>query len=554
MSVSVPEAAPSSGDAAPPQAESFAVYLTRKLFTDKGYHPGTVPEAQALVTASDAVLTYSDGLSCCIVCIIDREREPSRRFTLAPEVVARVANDCLKYTGRVNGAKLPLGLHLIEVGKEPPSAADRERLQGYRTRFFSRARVSASYIDTFACDVWHNEGWPRSAPRPSYLRKLLISPRVESTPEVVAPPPERRPVLTVALLAAIVAVFGVEHLFPLEGEGVGLLGPSVQTLWGLGGLDWTSVWEQGQWWRLLTAPLLHADVFHLLLNGIGLGFAAWMLEKQVGRAWLAFVFVLGGVGGGLLSLAVNPVGVVSVGASGAIMGLLAAVLVLSQRAPMGPQRVQLQMGALRFLVPSLIPLATTRTSDHVDFAAHLGGALVGGLVGFVLTRVWRKQDAVPPGTRWVGALSAVAWVALMATGPQVARVHGLARLENALIPAESMPTPADDLPAVAPGLVARYPRDPRARLFQAAVLLDAGDAPGAEREIRAALAEREVLEHFFAGARLPLKLHEVLARALLAQNRDAEAREAVRPFCAAGEGKDAPSELTGLGLCETGNP
>ncbi|MCP3163300.1 hypothetical protein [Myxococcus qinghaiensis] len=80
----------STGEA--PATPSFAEYLARRLMVDKGFEPGTHPEAVELVDAADAVLTYSDGYSCVIMCIVDREREhatpPGTRWAGAVSVVA----------------------------------------------------------------------------------------------------------------------------------------------------------------------------------------------------------------------------------------------------------------------------------------------------------------------------------------------------------------------------------------------------------------------------------------------------------------------------------
>nr|WP_254627820.1 rhomboid family intramembrane serine protease [Myxococcus sp. CA040A] len=224
----------------------------------------------------------------------------------------------------------------------------------------------------------------------------------------VAEAVERKPVLTVALLVALALGFAAEHLFAVGSPGTGLLAPGLQTLVGLGGLVSGLVLEHGQWWRLFLAPLLHGDLIHLLLNGFCLWFGAMVLESMVGRAWLGVLLVVSALGGGALSMALNGDAVVSVGVSGALMGLLAAVLAVSRRLPVGPGRVEVQMMALRLLVPSLIPIAVSRTGNQVDFAAHVGGALAGGVVGLGLARVWRREDATPPGTRWAGAVSLLA--------------------------------------------------------------------------------------------------------------------------------------------------
>ncbi|NVJ28294.1 rhomboid family intramembrane serine protease [Myxococcus sp. AM011] len=391
-----------------PSAPSFAEYLARRLMADKGFEPGTHPEAAELVDVSDAVLTYSDGYSCVIVCIVDREREPSRRFTLETPVLERVGKACLHYSGTVSGTKLPVGLQFIEVGRGPVTLEDRERLERLRLGLFNKVHLHAMHVDTASGEVWANT-WRRAMVSRGHVRGLVQQPRrVEESEDEVAEAPERAPVLTVALLVSLALAFAAEQLFAVGAPGTGLLAPGIETLVALGGLSSRLVLEHGQWWRLFLAPLLHGDLIHLLLNGFCLWFGATVLESMVGRTWLGLLLVVSALGGGALSMALHGDSVVSVGASGALMGLLAAVLAVSRRLPTGQGRVEVQMMAMQLLVPSLIPIAMSRTGNAVDFAAHVGGALAGGVVGLWLARVWKREHATPPGTRWAGALSVLA--------------------------------------------------------------------------------------------------------------------------------------------------
>jgi membrane associated rhomboid family serine protease len=203
----------------------------------------------------------------------------------------------------------------------------------------------------------------------------------------------RLPWLTFSLLGAATALFAVENLRPAR-PPIAFLEPALTTLVAMGGVARPLVCDQGEWWRVLTAPMLHASPAHLFFNGIALLLGGLVLERLLGRAWLFVVFVLGAVGGSVASLIINDPSVVSVGASGAIMGLLAAALVTSFRQP-EEDRVSIQMMLLRMLLPSLVPLATLRSGPHVDYAAHLGGAVTGVLVGLLLLRVWPRGDARP---------------------------------------------------------------------------------------------------------------------------------------------------------------
>ncbi|MCY1017657.1 rhomboid family intramembrane serine protease [Pyxidicoccus sp. MSG2] len=532
----------------PVEEASFARYLARRLVAEQGFQEGPVPEAEELAAASDVVLTYSDGMSAVMVCIVDREREPSRRFGLDVAALERIGKACLKYTGTVSGTKLPVGLQVIEVGGGPLTDEDRKRLEQYRLGLFHKVHLHAMHVDTAAPGSVWTSTWRRSKVSARYLRRLLVEPRQVVVEEALAEPPERTSVLTPALLAVLVLGFAAEQFFGVGAKGDGLLAPGVRTLVAMGGVN-SGLVEAGQWWRLLMAPLLHGDIFHLALNGFCLWFVTATVEGLVGRAWTGLLLLVGALGGGALSMVINADTVVSVGASGVLMGLLAALLALSRRIPVGPERAQLQVLSLQLLIPSLIPLGVSRTGGEVDFAAHVGGALAGGAVGMVLARVWARKEPVPPATLPVGAVGMLAAVALVVSVGFAFQYWKDSVLELELIPEESLPKTNGQGMAQAKELLERYPKDPRSHLFQAMVLMDANDLPGAERELRTALSEQHILEHFFTGTGLPRMLHEELGHVLVEQGRKDEARELVKPFCVPGKDGQLPATLVELELC-----
>lgn len=420
------------------------MYLARRLVAEQGFQEGTFPEARELVAASDAVLTYSDGLSAVIVCLVDRECEPSRCFGLDTAALERIGKACLGYTGSMSGTKLPLGLQVIEVGRAPTTEQDQRRLGAHRLGLFHKVHLHAMHVDTTAPGTVWASTWRRARVSPRYVRGLLTAPREVEAEEALAEPPERTRVLTPVLLAALVLGFAVEQLFRLGARGEGLLAPGVRTLVAMGGLNSGLVLDEGQGWRLLTAPLLHGDLFHLLFNGVCLAFATAMVEELVGRAWTGGLLLAGALGGGALSMAVNGDTGVSVGASGGLMALLAALLALSRRVPAGPERVQMQVLTLQLLLPSLIPMGMSRTGAGVDFGAHLGGALAGGAVGLLLARVWARREPVPPATRPVAVVGVLAAVALVVSVGAAFRSWQDAALEEGRIPADTLPPTSEE--------------------------------------------------------------------------------------------------------------
>jgi membrane associated rhomboid family serine protease len=115
------------------------------------------------------------------------------------------------------------------------------------------------------------------------------------------------------------------------------------------------------------------------MNAFALWIAGRTLERLVGHAWFAAIYAVCALAGSIGSLELNPPGIIGVGASGAIMGLFAAMLIISMRFPKGPFRSALRSNAIYVLIPSLLPLANALHSQtKVDYAAHAGGAAGAG--------------------------------------------------------------------------------------------------------------------------------------------------------------------------------
>lgn len=140
--------------------------------------------------------------------------------------------------------------------------------------------------------------------------------------------------------------------------------------------------REGEAWRLLTGPLLHANFTHIWMNGAALLGVGPLIEVHGRRGALPLVFLVSALGGSLLSLILLP-DTTSVGASGGIMGMIGFLGVFglrnSTRLPPGFARgIGLSVAATAVLGLVGIQL--------IDNAAHLGGLLTGALLGHFLTR------------------------------------------------------------------------------------------------------------------------------------------------------------------------
>jgi rhomboid protease GluP len=358
-----------------------------------------------------------------------------------------------------------------------------------------------------------------------------------------APTGTRVPWLTFVILAVLVAAFIGERRFAVQPTGR-LLEASPATLLALGGLNRTAVLANGEWYRLFTAPLLHLDLTHLALNGIALVMAGFILERLVGRLWFLSFFVVGALGGSLASLAVNPGTVTSVGASGAIMGLFAAAFTSSFRLPAGSKaRWWAQMGSIRVLVPSLLPLATATSGAATDYGAHFGGAVSGVLLALLLVRKWPMGAALPPFRRVAACVATLGVVVAAASTAAVAHGYPKYRILVSLIPREQIPHTAEEIGARADTLLARYPLDPRSRMYHGIALAAAKDYEGAERETRSALRQAEELRFVFVGPEFADSIRLLLAAILQEAGKQAEAREAARPLCQAAPGNHPNAKI-----------
>jgi membrane associated rhomboid family serine protease len=126
----------------------------------------------------------------------------------------------------------------------------------------------------------------------------------------------------------------------------------------------------GDWWRLITAAFLHASVLHIAFNMLALWWLGAPVEMALGRIRFLGLYIVSGLAGSAGALIANP-HAVTVGASGAIFGLLGAGVILEWRAT----------GSVggNYLTLIVINLAISFAVPGISIGGHIGG-LIGGLV------------------------------------------------------------------------------------------------------------------------------------------------------------------------------
>lgn len=170
----------------------------------------------------------------------------------------------------------------------------------------------------------------------------------------------------------------------------------------------------GEWWRLITAAFLHASLIHVGMNMVVLWIVGAPVEQAIGRGRFLALYLVSGLAGSAGALVFSP-NATTVGASGAIFGILGAALILeSQRSyVLGGQ-------ALGFIV---INLVLTFAIPNISVGGHLGGLAGGALSMLALSRFGRTHGIYGrPGL--IGVLGLVA-VGVASLAVAYYRVQGL---------------------------------------------------------------------------------------------------------------------------------
>jgi rhomboid protease GluP len=266
------------------------------------------------------------------------------------------------------------------------------------------------------------------------------------------PAARRRPVVTYALLVINLLVFAAA-----QQSGAG---DDPEVLLDYGAM-FSPLIADGQYWRLFTAMFLHADIPHIVFNGLGLLLFGGIVERTYGHLRFGAIYVIAGLAGSVLSFGMNSIAI-GAGASGAIFGVLGALgaFFAVQRNTIGkPARINLAAVA----VMAGISLAYGLVTPRIDNWAHLGGLIGGAAMGLALSPTLRPAMALdwqPPGYIWKPPPLSRWWAV-----PAAAGILALGAAIGTLT----------------------LPDNPYTRLFLAERRIEAGDIAGAVPELDEAL-------------------------------------------------------------------
>lgn len=153
---------------------------------------------------------------------------------------------------------------------------------------------------------------------------------------------------------------------------------------------------EGEWWRLGTAMFLHYGLLHLGMNMLVLWFIGPALEDYLGHGRYALLYVVSGLAGAAGALIASP-NSLTVGASGAIWGLMGAALVLEAR------RIYVFGGQALGLVA--INLVLTFAIPGVSIGGHIGGLIGGAASALVFSSLRRNPNLATLAVAGVGLVS-----------------------------------------------------------------------------------------------------------------------------------------------------
>lgn len=172
-----------------------------------------------------------------------------------------------------------------------------------------------------------------------------------------------KPNVTYVLIGINVAIFAVQFMIGINSMAVDF------------GMWPAAIAVQNEWWRLFSSAFLHGSFLHIAFNMYVLFFLGPTLERILGHTRFLILYVLAALGGSVASYWFSSIDTVSVVASGAIFGLMGALVVAGKRLRYDITQV-LFLLAINVVIGFLAP--------SVDWRAHLGGLIAGALVAAVM--------------------------------------------------------------------------------------------------------------------------------------------------------------------------
>jgi membrane associated rhomboid family serine protease len=178
-----------------------------------------------------------------------------------------------------------------------------------------------------------------------------------------------KPYVTYTLIVINVVVFAIQYMGGIN-EVAAEFG-----MWPVG------IAAGGEWYRLISSAFLHGSFLHIAFNMYVLFALGPTLERILGHTRFIALYVTAALGGAVASYYFSDIRTVSVGASGAIFGLMGALVVAGRRLRYDVTQVLILLGinvVIGFIAPG------------IDWRAHLGGLVVGAAVATILVHAPKR--------------------------------------------------------------------------------------------------------------------------------------------------------------------
>jgi membrane associated rhomboid family serine protease len=215
-------------------------------------------------------------------------------------------------------------------------------------------------------------------------------------------------VVTKALLGINI---GIYLITAFEGGGLNAPGGKLFNNWLLFG----PAVANGDWWRLFTSAFLHANLIHIAFNMYFLWFVGSAVEQALGRGRFVLLYVVSALAGSAGALVWTPLSP-TVGASGALFGLLGAALILER------QRNYVLGGSAMALI--LINLILSFAVSGISIGGHIGGLIGGILCTLIFSRFGRGHAAYSRVGLW--SIAGVVAIGLASIAVAYLKVRGYA--------------------------------------------------------------------------------------------------------------------------------
>ena len=199
----------------------------------------------------------------------------------------------------------------------------------------------------------------------------------------------------------------------VQGRGISSPGGRLFAKWVLYG----PAVANGDWWRLITSAFLHANLLHIAFNMYFLWWVGSAVETALGRGRFLAVYLISGLAGSAGALVYDPTKP-TVGASGALFGILGAAVVLER------QRNNVLGGSALALVVINLALSFWFSST-ISVGGHIGGLIGGVLCALVLSHFGRGHAAYSRIGLW--GIAGLCGVGLLSLAVAYLKVRGYAQ-------------------------------------------------------------------------------------------------------------------------------